>query len=585
MRRTLLSTLVVALLLGGWNAAPAQVAPSAGLKPLVTVSFSGYDELKADIEFLGKLGDNPQMATQLEGTLKLFTAGQGLAGVDTTKPWGAVVQTDGQGEFPIYGFIPVTDLKQLISVVGNFLPGGPPEEPTGGVYELQTDGPMLYVQEKGGWAFITRSRGDLANVPADPLKVLGGPNQKYDLAVRASIQNVPPAFRQLLVEELRVGAEAGMPRLPGESDEDYAVRQGVARQMIQQLDAMVGDLDEVLLGWAIDRQTGTSYLDLQVTAVAGSKTAAQFTQPATVKTNFAGFDLPGAALTANSAGTLSDNDVAEAKTALADVRFKALEELKNQGLSADELKLASEVLSSLLDVVEKTIETKTVDGGMALLLKPDALTFVAGGAIADGAKLETMLKKLAAEVQNKEPELAKLLTLDAETHQGVRFHTLAIPADEMDEEIAPKLFGPNMDVVVGISETSAYLSVGRDAASTLKQVIDQSKAQPDKQIPPMRVSLAAGPIAKFVADLTEDEMGKQMATEIGAVLEKSGGKDHLTLTSKPIPNGAAVRLEVEEGLLKVIGSLGQMFSVLLDAPGGFPPGLPGGVPPPEESPF
>ncbi len=584
MRRILLSTLVVALLLGGWNASPAQVAPTAGLKPLVTVSFSGYDELKADIEFVGKLGENPQIATQLEGTLKLFTAGKGLAGLDTTKPWGAVIQTDGRQEFPIYGFIPVTDLKQLVSLVGNFLPGGPPEEPTDGVYELETDGPILYVQQKGGWALIASSREELAQVPADPLKVLGGLNQKYDLAVRASIQNVPPAFRQELVEQLRVGAEAGMPRLPGESDEDYAMRQGVAKQVIQQLDAMVGDLDEVLVGWAIDRQTGTSYLDFQVTAVAGSKTAAQFAQPATAKTNFAGFDLPGAALTANSAGTLSDSDVAEAKKAIADVRPKALEELKNQGLSADELKVASEVLSSLLDVVEKTVENKTVDGGMALLLKPDALTFVAGGAIADGAKLETMLKQLAAEAQKKEPEIAKLLTLDAETHQGVRFHTLAVPTEEMDEEIATKLFGENIDVVVGISETSAYLSVGRDAASTLKQVIDQSKAQPDKQIPPMRISLAAGPIAKFAADVAEDDMAKQMATMIGVMLEQSGGKDHLTLTSKPIPNGAAVRLEVEEGLLKLIGSLGQMFGGL-GAPGPLPPGLPGGVPTPEESPF
>ena len=263
---------------------------------------------------------------------------------------------------------------------------------------------------------------------------------------------------------------------------------------------------------------------------------------------------------------------------------QALEELKNQGLSADELKVASEVLSSLLDVLEKTIETKTVDGGMALLLKPDALTFVAGGAIADGAKLETMLKQLAAEAQKKEPELAKLLTLDAETHQGVRFHTLAIPTEEMDEEIVTKLFGEHMDVVVGISETGAYLSVGRDAASTLKQVIDQSKAQPDKQIPPMRISLAAGPIAKFAAEMAEDDMAKQMAGMIGVMLEKSGGKDHLILTSKPIPNGAAVRLEVEEGLLKLIGSLGQMFGGL-GGPGPLPPGLPGGAPTQEDSPF
>ena len=81
MRRTLLSALVVALLLGGRSACPAEETPAAGLKPLVTVSFAGYDELRADIEFVGKLGNNPQLAQGLEGMLKDMTQGQGLTGL------------------------------------------------------------------------------------------------------------------------------------------------------------------------------------------------------------------------------------------------------------------------------------------------------------------------------------------------------------------------------------------------------------------------------------------------------------------------------------------------------------------------
>ena len=58
-----------------------------------------------------------------------------------------------------------------------------------------------------------------------------------------------------------------------------------------------------------------------------------------------------------------------------------------------------------------------------------------------------------------------------------------------------------------------------------------------------------------------------------AVLEKAGDKDHVTVTAKPIAQGVRVRLEVEEGLLKVLGSMGGMM-----APGGMPPGAmpPGG---------
>jgi hypothetical protein len=587
VRKTLLSTLAIAILLGSRGVCPAQVSPATGRKPLVTISFSGYDELRADVEFVGNLGNNPQLAKRLEAMLKAMTqgpaAGPGpaLPGLDTKRPWGAVVQTDGQ-QFPIYGFIPVTDLKQLMGVVGNFLPGGPPAPPADGVYELGLNGPAVFVQQKGGWAFITSNRQDLATVPADPQKVLGGLNQKYDLAVRASVQNVPVPLRQMILDQIKMGAEIGMQQLPGESNEDYALRQGVARRMIEQFTATVDELDEVLIGWAIDRQTGTSYVDFQITAVAGTKTAAQFSQAATATTNFAGFELPGAALTGNWAGTFSDSDVAQAKDAIANVRVTALRELKNQGLSPDELKLATQLLSDLLEVLEKTVENKTADGGLALLLKPGGLTLVAGGTIADGAKLESALKQLAAEVQKAEPQFSQLLKLDAETYQGVRFHTLAIPTDQMDDQVAAKLFGQNLDVVLGISPTSVYLAAGRDALSTLKQVIDGSKSQAGKQIPPARLSLAAAPIAKFVAGVAEDEQARQVAAQIGDLLEKSSGKDHLILTSKPIPNGATVRLEVEGGILKLLGSLGEMMGGMA-APGG--PGLQGKAAPEDADPF
>jgi hypothetical protein len=576
MRRTLLSTLVVALLLGGRSVCPAQVTPSAGLKPLVTVSFAGYDRLRTDLEFIGKLSNNPQLAQGLEGMLKMATQGQGLAGLDTKRPWGAVIQTDGQQRFSIYGFIPVTDLKQLLGVVRNVPVVKVTENPADGVYEIQTPGPTLFLQQKGGWAFITNSRPDLATMPADPQKLLQGLNEKYDLAVRASIKNVPPIYRQMFTAQLQAGAEIGMQPLPGESDEDFALRQGLAKRAIQQLNTMVNELDEVLLGWAIDSQAGTSYLDFQVTALPGSKTAAQFARGATATTNFAGFDLPGAAVTGSFAGKLTDEDVAEAKNAIANVRVTAQRELKNQGLSPDELKLASQLLSDLLAVVEN----KTADAGMVLLLKPGALTLAAGGTIADGAKLEKALKQLAAEMQKRDPNLSQLLKLDAETYQGVRFHTLAIPTNEFNDEVATKLFGPTLNVVLGVSDTSVYLSAGRDALSTLKQVIDQSKAQPGKQIPPARISLAATPIAKFVAEVAQEDEAKQVAAKVAAMLEQSAGKDHLVLTSKPVPNGTMVRLEAQEGLLKVVGLAGQMIGPPVGAPG-----LPGGAAPANSSPF
>ena len=54
MRKTLLSTLAVAVWLGTSLLCPAQDAP----KNLVTVAFSGYDRMAADIDYVAKLIGN-----------------------------------------------------------------------------------------------------------------------------------------------------------------------------------------------------------------------------------------------------------------------------------------------------------------------------------------------------------------------------------------------------------------------------------------------------------------------------------------------------------------------------------------------
>ena len=56
MRKMLLSMLAVTVLLGTAGLCSAQDE----LKPLVTVSFAGYDKLMADIDMIGRIGRQPQ---------------------------------------------------------------------------------------------------------------------------------------------------------------------------------------------------------------------------------------------------------------------------------------------------------------------------------------------------------------------------------------------------------------------------------------------------------------------------------------------------------------------------------------------
>lgn len=556
MRRTWLSVLAVAMLLGASGMGWAQDS-----KPLAVVSFSGYDELMADVGMIGKLGGAPEVGKILEGALAGLTGGRGLAGLDKSKPIGAVVYAEDD-DFPIIGFVPVTDLKALLAVLAEGL--GKAEDAGDGVYELSGGAMPLFVTEKTGWAFISNSKENLAKAPADPLKVLGGLEKKYDLAATVTVKNVPEQVRGMIIGFLQMGAQAAMEQQPGESDEEHAIRAKLAQQSIEQTVKAINDLDTLLVGLNIDRQSKTAYLDFTVTAVEGSETAKEMAEMGDMKTAFAGFARPDAAVTARATGTLSDSDVAQLKGMVNAVRASVVKELGNQGLDADQEKKAKKLIDDFFVLADQTIDAKKTDAGAALVLKPDALTLVAGSCVADGAKVEALAKEIVDIAKQEQPDVAKMVKLNAETHEGVNLHvaTVPLPTDEPDAEKAAKLLGKQLEIVVGTAPKAVYMGVGRDAVKSLKDAITKSKAGADATVVPLEMSISLGAVLEFAAEMGDDPQASQMAGMVGKMLAGSAGKDHVRITSKAVPNGATARIELEEGVLAVLGGsirLGMMM--------------------------
>ncbi len=566
MKKTLLPFLAVAVLLGAARWCPAA---ESEMKPLATVSFAGYDKLMANIGVVGRLGGNPDLDKGLDMILKMMTGGKGLDGLDAKRPWGAAMLTDGQ-ETVKFGFVPVTDLKKLIEVAKanpNLAQLLKPGE--NGVYEIQTGGPAVYIQQKGKWAIVAAKSEDLANAPADPEKLLGDLPKNYDLAVRVSVKNCPKEWREQVLAQIQAGAEAGMTQMPGESDDQYELRVNAAKQAVEKITTLLNELEDVTLGWNVDVSTNRTYLDFDLTAQTGTKLAAQLATMKPGKTNFAGALLPEAAVTANWASTLSDADVAEAKTSLETGKKSIVAELEKQGLSEGEVKLASQLIGDVVDVLQKTLEAKKSDGGLAVILEPAAVTLVGGCAIVEGAKLDKVLKQLVDELEKSDPDSAKKIKLNAETYKGVRFHKLSVPTP--NPKLEP-MIGDTADVIVGVADDKLMVAAGRDAAKTLKKVIDGSKAAADREVPPFELKLSAAKIAKFVAEVAEDDDVKTKAAMLAGTFEKAAAKDHVIVTAKAIPQGVRVRLELEEGLLKALASMAGQMSPMGGMPGGPMPG-------------
>jgi hypothetical protein len=98
LRSRIFLAAAVVMTTGSLALGPARQSLAQGSKsqPMAVVTFSGYDQLIADVNYIGGLINKDGLSQIIEGYLAAVTGGAGLNGMDKTKPWGLIVQTDGR---------------------------------------------------------------------------------------------------------------------------------------------------------------------------------------------------------------------------------------------------------------------------------------------------------------------------------------------------------------------------------------------------------------------------------------------------------------------------------------------------------
>jgi len=548
MRRGLfvLAALAVAVALR-----PALAESQKSPKPALVISFAGYNETMKDLRLLGDIVGHADLDKNIEGALALVTHGQGLAGLDKGKPWGAAMFIDGDKPTG-YGFIPVTDLKKLLTLAEAV--GHKAKDAGDGLLEIDTkhENRRLFIREKDGWAFVADKPENLADLPADPAALITGLPEKYDWAVRLNVCNVPAERREKLIERLERHVKKHLERIKG-SEEEIALHKMIAKQVVAGIDDVTGQIDQITLGWAIDRETHTARLDACLTALKGTDAAKHLAELGKAKTRFAGFHLPDAAVTGGFAYQCEHVDAEDVASLLKAARAAVVERIAAKVKSDEKAQEAKKFAGKLLDVAGKTIASGRLDGAMSLVLRPDAATLVAGRFCADPDNLEETLGALVKVARTQHPEVDKMLKTNADELKGVRLHVLTIPIPDKcpDREKAVALVGENLEIAAGFGDNRICLAAGKDALKTLKTAIEQSDAKGEQAAAPAKFSASLARIAEFAAVVAKPE-DQEKAKKVAALLKQAGDKDHVRTSVAPIERGVQFRLELEEGVLKLI---------------------------------
>lgn len=519
-------------------------AQSGDQAPAMVVSMGPADQLLKDIGYLTKAAGQPQA-----GGLLQIMAGQYLAPMDTKRPFGMYVSMDSGMPVPVI-FLPVKDFDGFVSMISEQMSSDPEVD---GDYTLipMNSGEDLYLVQNGDWTYASNTADGLANLPNDPMGMLEG-IESYDMAVRIFGQNIPEDMKGIALNAMREGFEQTLAAMPPEQAE---MQRAMNQQNIDNLEKMVEELDELVVGLNIDQDAKEIHLDFQVTGVDGSTMTESSVRNAEAVSEFLGFISDDAAIDLTAVTLLGEADIEQVLRAVDSAFSSAINQLENDGsMSDDEIELAKKFIGTFESALTATIKTGRMDGGMNVVLNDKTVAIAGGFYMLETDKIENAVKELVGLARQSAPPGTEF-NLDALKEDGINWHEIVIPIGDFNDD-AYAIFGDSISVWLGVAQDRLYFSVGKNAHAVIDAAIAASESAQGTDGRTMQADIHVGRIVEFAASVQDDE---PVAGIIADSME--GLNASFSIYGDVIENGSRGRIVLREDLIKALGQLGSQLGM------------------------
>jgi len=528
--------------------ASAQDSDTASNEPVLVVTLGSVNKLTQDINYVTGVAGQAQA-----GGMFGLLAGTFTQGLDTTRPIGVVVSmVDGMPQ-PL-ALLPTSDIKTVLSRLE--AQTGPYDEEKDGTLRIIVGANVVHIQQKGDWAVMGTAKDVLALAPKDPSALFEGMGNKYDIAVRMKMQQIPAETRGMLTTQLKMGFEQAMALQNGP---DAEASRETAENAIEQLEQLIEDTDQLQFGFNIDQAKQKITIGGSYTAVAGSKLATMYDGTKAIPSQFASVIREDAAAFLHQAASITPEAVKDTKasmeTSLAAVR-SALD--SQDGLTDSQRDDINALVDRVIELsVDSASEGKS-DLGVLLLADEDGFKFVFGAFVADGNEVASIAKEVAAKVEN-EPG-APDFKFDIGKYNGVTMHLVEADIPDSQDE-ARRMFGDKLRVHIGTGKQSMYLAFGKDSDNLMKELIDsgQKKTAADRPVAQMRMTMM--PMLKYAQSI---ESNDALSAMIDALTRSPDGGE-MSIVAESIKNGQKFSFDIGEGILQAIGAAVQQTQQALPA--------------------
>lgn len=539
----------LAVLLGCCSASSA-----AEIQPIAVLSFSGYERVVEDLEYLGQTAKNPQLCSAVAMWLQQQTGVERLEGLDRARPLGILIGTDGLVVAPI-AFFPVRDLPAFLASLAPVI--GEPAAVSPGVWKIGRGELTGYIKQHGDWASLAQSI-ETVDWAAQPPGLLGSLPQTYDAALQINLQRVPEVFRTLAIDLIRLEMKKELPRRPDETPTQHALREQTAQWRFRLLEQLLTQSEQITLGWSIDKTARQATFDLLLIPKADSRLASQMSLLRRTRTRFAGLSLPDSPLTGHFALALDAAQVQRTGEELAAARPTILKLIDEADwlTSDDDKQTVQGLVGSLWDAIQGTVQTGAVDIALAAQGSQPPVNLVAAAHVGQGDALEQMLARLA-DLGKNDPRFAGF-QLDVARLRDVPVHAVLL-GDARNAPFVYKLLGESPRLLVACQKDTLWLAAGPQAQEALQRAMDRKEST----VAPVEITARLGTLTTLAANVVEPAELQTMLRALGFGL--AGGDDRLHLTLEAADQSVRLRITAQEGVLRA-GALGLGLRLLWSGP-------------------
>lgn len=504
--------------------------------PVAVISFAPAERLTEDFRYLTRITGRQQAATQWQRIGAPL-----LKHLKPDQPAGMLIAIH-KGEPKGVGFLPVPNGNKLFAALESSL--GIKAEDVGDELVKLEWGKGAYLKQQGDWLYVADHPRHLSPVPENPAGLLDGLDKQYDIALRLFVRNIPQGLKDVTDFTLRTRIDKTLQSGQGAAPElDKAFLGSVGSSMKKTVSTLINESDQVTLGWSLDSGKRLARLEVQAQAKAGSSLSRQLDSLMDNRSTFTGFFTDDAAMAFQGAIRVPQAGQTRIGATLDYLRAQVLQGIDADPAAPESLK---HIVTSVLDVIQRTVEEGKTDGGATLVLAPQSFNFVGGLRVADGQALADAFERLF-ELAKNEPDVPEV-NFYAKTYKKLDLHTLQLPVADDDKD-ARKLLGPHIDMTIATGPEQLFFALGPEGEDLLEAVIEQAERSGARKVPLVDLRVALKPVMNYLASL-EKENKRQQA--LAKFLKRAPGGDTIRLKVQSVENGIGCRLEVEEGVLALL---------------------------------